>query len=102
MDTYGSRSLAVGGIAVHRAAQKAVEKARRIAPHELEVSEEDLDYEAGTFTVKGAPDKAKTIPEIAFGAWTAHNLPEGVEANLEGQAVYDPGNFVFPYGAHIC
>jgi carbon-monoxide dehydrogenase large subunit len=102
MDTYGSRSLAVGGIAVHRAAQKIVEKARTIAAHELEVSEDDLDYEAGTFTVKGAPDKARTIPEIAFGAWTAHNLPEGMEPNLEGQAVYDPGNFVFPYGAHIC
>jgi len=89
-------------VAVHRAAGKIVEKARKIAAHELEVSEEDLDYEAGTFTVKGAPDKAKTIPEIAFGAWTAHNLPDGVDPNLEGQAMYDPGNFVFPYGAHIC
>ncbi|HYV01151.1 MAG TPA: molybdopterin cofactor-binding domain-containing protein, partial [Actinomycetota bacterium] len=79
MDTYGSRSLSVGGIAVHRAAQKIVEKARKIAAHELEVSEDDLEYEGGTFSVKGAPDRAKTIPEIAFGAWTAHNLPDGME-----------------------
>ncbi len=102
MDTYGSRSLSVGGVAVHRAAQKIVEKARKIAAHELEVAEDDLELERGTFTVKGAPDRAKTIPELAFAAWTAHNLPDGVEPNLEGTAAYDPQNFVFPYGAHIC
>ncbi|MGQ0670868.1 MAG: xanthine dehydrogenase family protein molybdopterin-binding subunit, partial [Actinomycetota bacterium] len=102
MDTYGSRSLAVGGVAVHRAAMKIVEKARKIAAHELEVSEDDLDYDAGTFTVKGAPDKAKTVAEVAFSAWTAHNLPDGLEANLGATAAYDPENFVFPYGAHIC
>jgi len=102
MDTYGSRSISVGGVAVHRAAQKIVEKARKIAAHELEVAEDDLELERGTFTVKGAPDRAKTIPELAFAAWTAHNLPDGVEPNLEGTAAYDPQNFVFPYGAHIC
>jgi len=102
MDTYGSRSLAVGGVAVHRAAQNIVEKARKIAAHELEVSEDDLVYEAGKFTVKGAPDKAKTIPELAFSAWTAHNLPDDVEPGLNSLAIYDPQNFVFPYGAHIC
>jgi len=102
MDTYGSRSLAVGGVAVHRAAQKIVEKARKIAAHELEVSQDDLVFEAGRFMVKGAPDKAKTIPELAFSAWTAHNLPDGVEPGLNSLAIYDPQNFVFPYGAHIC
>jgi aerobic carbon-monoxide dehydrogenase large subunit len=102
MDTYGSRSLAVGGIAVHRAALKVVEKARKIAAHELEVSEDDLDYEAGTFSVKGAPDRALTIPALAFSAWTAHNLPDDVEPNLNGASVYDPQNFVWPFGAHIC
>jgi aerobic carbon-monoxide dehydrogenase large subunit len=102
MDTYGSRSLSVGGVAVHRAAQKIVEKARKIAAHELEVSEEDVEYEAGKFMVKGAPDRAKTIPELAFSAWTAHNLPDGVEPGLNALAIYDPQNFVFPYGAHIC
>jgi carbon-monoxide dehydrogenase large subunit len=102
MDTYGSRSLSVGGVAVHRAAQKVVEKARNIAAHLLEASEDDLQYEPGRFFVKGAPDRAKTIPEIAFAAWTAHDLPDGAEPNLEGTAAYDPQNFVFPYGAHIC
>ena len=102
MDTYGSRSISVGGVAVHRAAMKVVEKARKIAAHELEAAEDDLEFDAGTFTVRGAPDTAKTIPEIAFAAWTAHNLPDGLEPNLESSAAYDPENFVFPYGAHIC
>jgi carbon-monoxide dehydrogenase large subunit len=102
MDTYGSRSLAVGGVAVHRAAQKIVEKARMIAAHELEVSEDDLVFEGGKFMVKGAPDKAKTIQELAFSAWSAHNLPEAMEPGLNALAVFDPQNFVFPYGAHIC
>jgi aerobic carbon-monoxide dehydrogenase large subunit len=102
MDTYGSRSLAIGGIAVHRAAGKIVAKARKIAAHELEVAEEDLDYAGGTFSVKGAPDRAKTIPALAWSAWTAHNLPDGMEPGLSETAVYDASNFVFPYGAHIC
>jgi len=102
LDTYGSRSLSIGGVAVHRAAQKIVEKGRKIAAHELEVSEDDLEYESGKFMVKGAPDKAKTIPEVAFSAWTAHNLPDGLEPGLDALAVYDAENFVFPYGAHIC
>jgi carbon-monoxide dehydrogenase large subunit len=102
MDTYGSRSVSVGGTALHLAAQKIIAKAKTIAAHELEVSEDDLTYEAGTFSVKGAPDKAKTIPEIAFSAWTAHNLPAGTEPGLEETSVFDPPNFTFPAGAHIC
>jgi aerobic carbon-monoxide dehydrogenase large subunit len=101
-DTYGSRSAAAGAPAVHRAAMKIVAKARKIAAHELEVAEEDLEYEAGTFRVKGAADKAKTIPEVAFAAWTAHNLPDEVEPGLEETSVFDPPNLVFPFGAHIC
>ena len=101
-DTYGSRSAAVGTPAVHQAAMKIVEKARKIAAHELEVAEEDLDYEAGTFTVKGAPDKTKTMAALAFSAWTGHNLPEGLEPGLEETAFFDPSNLVFPFGAHIC
>ena len=92
----------MGTPAVYRAARKVVDKARKIAAHELEVSEDDLDYDAGTFTVRGAPDKAKTIPQIAFSAWTAHNLPEGLEPGLEESAFFDPSNLVFPFGAHIC
>jgi aerobic carbon-monoxide dehydrogenase large subunit len=102
MDTYGSRSLAIGGIAVHRAAEKVVAKARTIAAHELEVSEEDLDYDSGTFSVKGAPDQARTIPALAWSAWTAHALPDGMEPGLDSSAVYDAQNFVWPYGTHIC
>jgi len=102
MDTYGSRSLAVGGIALWNAAQKIREKAKVIAAHELEVAAEDLEWEGGAFHVKGVPDKTKTIPEIAFSAWTAHNLPEGVEPGLEEAHVYDPPNFTFPAGTHVC
>ncbi len=102
MDTYGSRSLAMGGIAVHRAAEKVVAKARTIAAHELEVSEDDLDFDAGTFSVKGAPDQARTIPALAWSAWTAHALPDGMEPGLDSTAVYDAANFVWPYGTHIC
>jgi carbon-monoxide dehydrogenase large subunit len=102
MDTYGSRSLAVAGTALFKAAEKIRDKARRIAAHELEVAEEDLEWTNGRFQVAGAPDRAKTIPEIAFSAWTAHNLPEGTEPTLEATAVWDPPNFTFPSGAHIC
>jgi aerobic carbon-monoxide dehydrogenase large subunit len=101
MDTYGSRSLSVGGVAAARAARKIVEKARKIAAHELEVAEEDLDYERGRFSVKGAPDRARTVAEVAFSAWTAHNLPDGMEPGLDALSIYDPQNFVFPYGAHV-
>jgi carbon-monoxide dehydrogenase large subunit len=102
MDTYGSRSLAVGGTALYKAAEKIRAKARTIAAHELEVAEEDLEWKDGKFQVAGAPDKAKTIPEIAFSAWTAHALPPDVEPGLFASAVFDPPNFTFPAGAHIC
>ncbi len=102
MDTYGSRSVAVGGVALHFAMEKIKAKARTIAAHELEVSEDDVEWADGAFRVKGAPDKAKTIPEIAFSAWHAHALPGGVEPHLNGTAVYDPPNFTWPAGTHIC
>jgi len=101
-DTYGSRSAAVGTPAVYRATRKVIDKARKIAAHELEVAEDDLEYEAGTFSVKGAPESARTIPQLAFSAWTGHNLPEGLEPGLEESAFFDPSNLVFPFGAHIC
>jgi len=101
MDTYGSRSLSVGGVSLHFAMEKIKAKARIIAAHELEVAEDDVEYSDNAFRVKGAPDKAKTIPELAFSSWHAHNLPEGVEPNLEATAVYDPPNFTWPAGAHI-
>jgi carbon-monoxide dehydrogenase large subunit len=102
MDTYGSRSLAVGGTALYHAAQKIKAKARRIAAHELEAAEDDLEFADGKLRVRGAPERAKSIPEIAFSAWTAHALPEGEEPGLEATAVFDPPNFTFPSGAHVC
>ncbi len=102
LDTYGSRSLAVGGIAIAMAADKVIEKARKIAAHQLECAEEDLEFSAGTFSVKGSPDKAMPLAGVAFEAFTAHNLPDGVEPNLEESVVYDPPNFSWPFGTHIC
>ncbi|MGH9024380.1 MAG: xanthine dehydrogenase family protein molybdopterin-binding subunit, partial [Acidimicrobiia bacterium] len=102
LDTYGSRSLAVGGTAVWVAIDKVIAKAKTIAAHQLEVSPDDLEFEAGAFTVKGSPEKTLPIQAIAFAAFQAHNLPEGVEPNLEAQASWDPPNFTFPFGAHVC
>jgi carbon-monoxide dehydrogenase large subunit len=100
MDTYGSRSLAVGGVALWHASQKIVEKAREIVAHQLEVSPDDLEFEGGTFSVKGSPDRAMSIKETAFAAHAAHNLPDGMEPGLEAMAAYDPPNFSWPGGAH--
>ena len=100
MDTYGSRSLAVGGVAVYHAADKVVAKAKRIVAHGLEVAEDDLEYDAGRFTVRGT-DRSMTVKEAAFAAWTAHNLPDGMEPGLEESYVYDPPNFSWPGGCHI-
>lgn len=102
LDTYGSRSLAVGGVAIAGACDKVIDKARLIAAHQLECSAEDLEFVQGTFSVKGSPDKAVPIAAIAFAAFTAHNLPEGVEPNLEAQYTHDPKNFSWPFGTHIC
>jgi aerobic carbon-monoxide dehydrogenase large subunit len=102
MDTYGSRSLSVGGVALHFAMEKIKEKARTIAAHELEVSEDDLEWADGSYRVKGAPEKARTIPDLAVSAWHAHDLPAGTEPHLNATAVYDPPNFTWPSGAHVC
>lgn len=102
MDTYGSRSLSVGGVALHYACNRVIEKGKKIAAHTLEVAPEDLEFAAGKFSVKGVPDKAQTIQEVAFGAWSAHNLPPGLEPGLNESYVYDPPNFAFPFGTHIC
>ena len=100
MDTYGSRSLTVGGVALWHASQKIVDKARQIVAHQLEVSEDDLEFANGTFQVKGSPDREMTIQATAFQAHAAHNLPDGMEPGLEATATYDPPNFSWPAGAH--
>jgi carbon-monoxide dehydrogenase large subunit len=101
MDTYGSRSLTVGGIAVVKAADKVIEKARKVAAHMLECAEVDLDYVRGRFTIKGT-DKGTTVAEVALRVFAAHDLPEGVEPSLDSDATYDPENFSFPHGTHLC
>ena len=101
MDTYGSRSLAVGGTALWMATEKVVEKATGIAAHMLEANPEDLEFSDGVFSVKGSPGSEVPLAGVAFGAFTAHDLPDGVEPNLEAQVSYDPVNFTFPFGSHI-
>ncbi|MDT4970497.1 MAG: aerobic carbon-monoxide dehydrogenase large subunit, partial [Pseudonocardiales bacterium] len=106
MDSYGSRSLVVGGIAVVHAADKVVAKARRIAAHQLEANEDDLEFAGGSFNVKGMPSgsagSSMSMGEIAFATFTAHNLPDGMEPSLDSDATFDPENFSFPHGTHLC
>src|SRR5438477_4967179 len=98
--TAGSRSLSVGGVAISRASGKVVDKARKLAAHILEAAEEDIVFDQGKFHVKGSPEKAKAMGEVAFAAYGA-GLPEGMEHGLEAVAYFDPPNLVWPFGAHI-
>ncbi len=100
-DTYGSRSLVVGGEALVRAADKVVEKARPIAAHLLEASADDLEFTGGRFQVRGT-DQGMAIGEISTAVFAAHNLPDGVEATLDSDATFDPVAFNFPHGTHLC
>jgi len=102
MDTYGSRSLAVGGLALVNACDKVVAKAKIIAAAMLEASADDLEFSGGKFSVKGDPEASKTIQEIALATFAAHALPDGVEPSLDSDATYDPENFSFPHGTHLC
>jgi len=101
LDTYGSRSLVVGGVAVIKAAEKVIAKARPFAAHLLECSEDDLEFSGGKFTVKGT-DTSTTLADVALAVFFAHNVPEGVETSLDSEAVFDPENFSFPHGTHLC
>jgi carbon-monoxide dehydrogenase large subunit len=91
----------VGGVAVAMAADKVVDKAKAIAAHALECAEDDLEYVEGTMRVRGTPSRAMTLQEVAFTAFVAHDLPEGMEPNLSADMSYDPPNFVFPFGTHV-
>ena len=101
MDTYGSRSLAVGGQAIKAASERLVEKARVIAAHQLECSASDLEFVNGSFQVKGDPSKSQALGAVAFEAFTAHNLPPGVEPTLQAEATIDPEDFSYPHGTHL-
>ena len=102
MGTYGSRSLAVGGTAIVKALDKVVAKGKKIAAHLLEAAETDIEFEDGKFTVAGT-DRSKTFGEIALTAYVPHNYPlDKLEPGLDETAFYDPTNFTYPAGTHIC
>jgi carbon-monoxide dehydrogenase large subunit len=101
MGSYGSRSAAVGGTAIHNAIGKITEKAKKIAAHLLEAAPEDIVHESGRYFVRGAPDRAKSFAEVALAAYLAHNYPRDLEPGLEANSFYDPSNFTFPFGAHV-
>ncbi|MDP6710862.1 MAG: xanthine dehydrogenase family protein molybdopterin-binding subunit [Pelagibacteraceae bacterium] len=108
MGTYGSRSLAVGGTAITKACDKIVEKGKKVAAQMMEAKPEDVDFKAGEFIVKNS-NKKKTIGEIAFACYLPGQygeikspLPPGVEPGLKETAFYDPINFSFPAGTHVC
>src|SRR5687767_9905804 len=100
LGTYASRSTPTAGAATAIAARKIREKTRHLAAHLLECSPDDLEWTPGQWSVKGSPDRFKTIAELAFAAYTNH--PPGMEAGLEATDYYDPPNLTFPFGSYIC
>jgi carbon-monoxide dehydrogenase large subunit len=103
LDTYGSRTLAVGGESAARAADKVAEKCRRIVAHNLEAAPEDIEVRDGRFSVKGSPDQGMALADIAGFAYVMPAMmPDDMEMGLEEVSFYDPENFVFPFGAHAC
>ena len=101
MGTYGSRSGAVGGSAIHMSLEKIKAKGKKLAAHLLEAAPEDIELKNGRFSVKGAPDKGKAFSEVSLAAYLAHSMPVGMEPGLEETSFYDPSNFTFPFGTHI-
>jgi carbon-monoxide dehydrogenase large subunit len=102
LDTYGSRATAVGGAALMMSLGKVKEKAKKFAAHIMDASEDDLVFENGRFSVRGSPDRNMTIAQIAFDAWNAIKLPAGLEPGLEATSFFEPTNFTYPFGAHVC
>ena len=101
MGTYGSRSLSVGGSAILKATDKIIAKARRIAAHKLEAAVDDIAFEDGVFSVAGT-DRRVTIGEVVFAAYVPHDYPEDLEPGLDENGFYDPLNFTYPAGTHVC
>ncbi len=100
--TFASRSMPVGGGALHMSLEKIKEKVKQIAAFQLEANVDDIEFKDGKLSVAGDPSKAKMFGEIAFAAFMANNLPEGMEAGLEATSFFDPQNFTWPFGTHIC
>ena len=101
MGTYGSRSGAVGGTAIHMSLQKIIEKGRALAAFLLEAAPDDVEFKGGRFSVKGSPDRGKAFAEVSLAAYLAHKMPAGMEPGLEMTSFFDPSNFTFPFGTHI-
>jgi carbon-monoxide dehydrogenase large subunit len=101
LDTYGSRSLAVGAMAVIAAADKVIEKAKPIAAHLLEASVDDIEFDDGQLRVKGT-EEGKSLAEVAFATLQSHTMPEGIEHNIDASATFDADTFSFPHGTHLC
>jgi len=102
--TYGSRSAAVGGGTIVKSCEKVIEKGRRLAAHQLEADPEDVVFEDdhGEFHVEGAPDRATGWGDLAADAYLTGNVPEEMEPGLEATTYYDPDNYTFPFGTHVC
>jgi carbon-monoxide dehydrogenase large subunit len=99
--TFGSRSLCVGGTAIHMAAQAVIKKARTIAAHLLETAEEDLEFADGRFSVSGAPQRGVSLVDVAQAAYLAHSLPPGTDPGLDEHAVFEPPDWTYPFGIHL-
>jgi carbon-monoxide dehydrogenase large subunit len=100
--TFGSRSIAVGGSALHAACEKIIAKARRVAAHLLEAAVADVEFRAGKFNVAGT-DRAVSFAQVAGAAYVPHHYPlESLEPGLDESAFYDPPNFAFSNGVHVC
>jgi carbon-monoxide dehydrogenase large subunit len=100
--TYGSRTTAVSGSAVKLAAMRVKEKAKKVAAHLLGAEESEMEWNGTHFEVRGSPERSKGFAELALMSNLAWNMPAGVEPGLEATATFDPTNFVFPFGTHIC
>lgn len=101
MGTYGSRSGAVGGTAIHMSIEKIKEKGKRIAAHLLEAAPDDIEFADGKWFVRGSADRAKAFAEIALAAYLAHSMPKDTEPGLDFTSFYDPANFTYPFGTHV-
>lgn len=102
LDTYGSRSLVIGGMALVAACAKVRDKARTVAAHLLEAAPEDVEFADGAFRVRGTPSASKTLADCALAVFTAHDLPDGIEPRLDADATFDPQTFSYPHGTHLC
>ena len=100
--TYGSRSAAVGGGTIVKSCEKVIEKGRKLAAHQLEADPDDIVFEDGEFSVAGAPDRSTGWADLAGDALLTGNVPEGMEPGLEATTYYDPENYTFPFGTHVC